>query len=115
MVGVEGGMMNNVCGHGSALVSALSALVSYEIVLNTEDFFISVNGPMVPSQCSGFSVDENMCLVFHHEAGNIISYPLPGAFEELITTSERVLVAKFCGGTVVDAKVLERVGGHAFH
>jgi len=105
-------MMNNVCGHGGVLASAL---MSYEIVLNAEDFFISVNGPMVPSQCSGFSVDENMCLVFHHEAGDIISYPLPGAFEELITTSARVLVVKFWDGAVVDAKVLERVGDHVFH
>lgn len=107
--------MSNICERDSVLASALSALMSYEIVLNTEDFFISINGPMVPSQCSGFSVDENMCLVFHHDTGNIISYPLPGAFEELITTSERVLVVKFWHGTVVDAKVLERVGGHVFH
>lgn len=107
--------MHNVCGHGGVLASALSALVSYEIVLNAEDFFISVNGPMVPSQCTSFSVDENMCLVFHHEAGNIISYPLPGAFEELITTSARVLVVKFWEGAVVDVKILERMGDHVFH
>lgn len=97
------------------LVAAISALVSYEIILDDEDFLISVNGPMVPSQCSGFSVNENMCLVFHHADGNIISYPLPHEFEELITASDQILVAKFFQGTVIDAKVLTKEIDHAYH
>ncbi|MFA6015952.1 MAG: hypothetical protein WC742_12880 [Gallionellaceae bacterium] len=85
------------------LIEPKAILASYDILLNEDDFFISVNGVVKPSDCSGFSVDENECLVFHQDQGDVVSYPVPDTFKELIASSKKILFVRFEEGDVEDA------------
>lgn len=90
---------------------SIGVLPSYEVVLSADDFFISVNGPVIPSECSGFLVNENGCLVLRHDEGDVILLPVPAKFMELISSIARILFVKFWDGEVVDTCELPRAFG----
>ncbi len=89
-------------------VGLANTLTSFEVVLSEDDFFVSVNGQVLPSECSGFSLDENNCLVLHHEHGDVVSFPVPNEFLELVKSSDRILFVKFDNGVVVDGQDLTK-------
>lgn len=87
----------------AVLIEPKAVLASYDVLLNEDDFFISVNGVVKPSDCTGFSIDENECLVFHQDQGDVVSYPVPDTFKELIASSKQILFVRFEEGDVEDA------------
>lgn len=81
----------------------MDILTSYEFVVSEGAFFISVNGQVLPSACDGFSVNKDNCLIFRLVDGDIVGYPIPDAFMELIGMSECVLFVKYVEGVIVNA------------
>lgn len=98
---------------GMANVAVLKplALLEYEVVLGGQDFFVSLNGPCKPSECEGFSVDENGCFVLRQAVAEFVSLPIPDDYVELVAVSDEILFVQFAGGKVADAKALPRVVG----
>lgn len=84
-------------------------LTSYEFLVTSEDFIISVNGQVLPSACEGFSVNKDKLLIFRTSEGDIAGYPIPDEFIPLVNASKRILFVKFIDGIVVDSADLVKM------
>lgn len=95
----------------NGVVSSVGVLPSYEIVASAADFFVSINGPVMPSDCFGYSFNDDECLVLHQAEveNDAVFYPVPGECRELFVSADRILFAKFEGGVPVDAAILANV------
>lgn len=93
-------------------ISPMSTFVSLEFVFSETDFLVSVNDPVIPSECVGFSLNEYGCLVFHRHEGDLVSFPVPDPFIELITVADTILCVKFNENGVDDFCELLKVQCH---
>lgn len=85
------------------------ALVDFEVVASDEDFFISVNGGLTPSECTAFAIGASGCMEFLMEGGyKLYSCPLPTNSLNVVTSREKVLFVLFENGEPCDAKELQR-------
>lgn len=84
--------------------------LSFEVVYNEDDFFVSVNGDCLPTMCSGFSLNEAECLVLRQGPMEFVSLPMPAEFVYLFGASNDVLFVHFLPDKKMDTSFLPRLG-----
>lgn len=94
-----------------AEVAALGVapLLSFEVVITDDDFFVSVNGDCLPSMCDGFSLNETGCFVLRQGPVEFVSAPMSPQFVSLFSTNN-VLFAQFLPNKEIDISFLPHLG-----
>jgi hypothetical protein len=96
----------------TSAIELAKTLTSFDVVSSEDDFFISLNGQVLPSECTGYSIDENKCFVLHQEAGDVVTFPIPEFFQSYFMETEKILFVRFMNGEVFDANELSKEEYH---
>ena len=90
-------------------------VVDYEIVMAAPGFFISINGGVDLSLCTGFSFYKDRHISLATGYGEIILQRVPEKYAEMIASAESIDFVRFEKGELVDGVLLSKLsngGGH---
>jgi hypothetical protein len=92
----------------AALTAASLGILDYEIVMAEFGFYISINGFVDLTKCSGYSLDASGHIVLKQEHGEVFLQQVPEMFAKLIDEQEAIIFARYEDGEMVDAENLVR-------